>query len=328
VPPTPDAAALAARLAALPLVVEEVRCAPAAVRVPSYPGGVRPSAVVTLAGARVAGSGEHVAWTAEEHARLAATAPALAPLGSWRLGEWAAALASRTSEPYARAALEAAAVDLACRQAATSLFVLAGAPPRPVRYVVSFERRADPAAEMRRQLAAAPWLRFKVDADPSWSDGVLAELAALGAVAVLDFKETGRHADCERARGALPEVLLEDPPAGIQTHLSADASVRRAADVAALAARPAAVNVKPARMGGVFEALACFAACAADGIAVYCGGMFEVGVGRAQLRVLASLFSPDGPNDVAPIAVGDASAPRPRMLACDLGRVGFGAQAA
>ena len=89
--------------------------------------------------------------------------------------------------------------------------------------------------------------------------------------------------------------------------------------------RPAAVNVKPARMGGVLEALACVARCDAAGISVYFGGMFEVGPGRRQLWDLAALLAPDGPNDVAPIAVGEAPAPRPARLVVDAARPGFGA---
>ena len=33
---------------------------------------------------------------------------------------------------------------------------------------------------------------------------------------------------------------------------------------------------------------------------MYGGGQFELGPGRGQIQYLASLFHPDGPNDVAP----------------------------
>jgi L-alanine-DL-glutamate epimerase-like enolase superfamily enzyme len=208
---------------------------------------------------------------------------------------------------------------------------LAGVATRAVRYVVSFARRADAATEAARLLAAAPGLELKVDADPAWGDAVWAGLAGLGAVAVLDFKGTGAAADAERAHDLLPEALIEDPAgppaswsAALRRRVSLDAAVRHAADVAALPARPAAVNVKPARLGGVLEALRTIAACQADEVAVYVGGMFEVGIGRAQLRALAAVFSPDGPNDIAPIGVGSAPAPRPRALAVDPTRPGFG----
>jgi hypothetical protein len=49
--------------------------------------------------------------------------------------------------------------------------------------------------------------------------------------------------------------------------------------------------------------------CAEAGIALYGGGQFELGVGRGQLQVLASLFHADAPNDVAP---GGYNAPEPQ----------------
>jgi hypothetical protein len=49
------------------------------------------------------------------------------------------------------------------------------------------------------------------------------------------------------------------------------------------------------------------------------GGMFEVGVGRGQLRALAAVLSPEGPNDVAPLLSDE----RPRRLAIDAALAGF-----
>ena len=41
-------------------------------------------------------------------------------------------------------------------------------------------------------------------------------------------------------------------------------------------------------------------ACEREGIALYGGGQYELGPGRAQIQQLASLFHADAPNDVAP----------------------------
>ena len=43
---------------------------------------------------------------------------------------------------------------------------------------------------------------------------------------------------------------------------------------------------------------------------MYGGGMGENGVGRGQIQLLASLFHPDGPNDVAPSALQPGRAAR------------------
>jgi L-alanine-DL-glutamate epimerase-like enolase superfamily enzyme len=316
VPPTPDR--LVAALTDLELAIDDVACESDAVAVRSY-GGDRPTSTVVLRGRGAAGRGEHVGWTVTVHEAFQRTARAV-PRGAMRLGAWSAALAERVREPYERAALEAAAIDLACRQHGTNLFRLAGVTPGPVRYVVSFADLADVAAE----LAHAPAIELKLDAGPEFD---AARYARFARIAILDFKGRGTSADHERALGAFPAALLEDPTppwsAGVQERLSLDATIARADDVRALTFRPAAVNLKPARMGGVLEALRAAACCQERGIPVYLGGMFEIGVGRAQLRVLAACFAPDGPNDIAPIAVGDALPFRPERLPVDGGAAGF-----
>ena len=40
---------------------------------------------------------------------------------------------------------------------------------------------------------------------------------------------------------------------------------------------------------------------------MYGGGQFEIGAGRGQIQYLASLFHPDGANDVSPPAFNDSS---------------------
>ena len=42
---------------------------------------------------------------------------------------------------------------------------------------------------------------------------------------------------------------------------------------------------------------------------MYGGGQFELGLGRGQIQYLASIFHPDGPNDVAPGGYNDAEPP-------------------
>jgi L-alanine-DL-glutamate epimerase-like enolase superfamily enzyme len=326
VPPTAD---LGATLAALPVVIEEAAGTIVPAAVPSYPGGVRPSSVVTLAGGGALGRGEHVGWEDAAHVAFQNRLRAL-PRGTWRVGDWSAAVAASGASAYDRATLEAAAIDLALRQHDTSFLALAGATAGSVRYVVSFERATDPAAVAQLH----PRVELKIDVDPTWDDRTLASLAALGRVAVLDWKGSGDVGDHERAHAALPDALLEDPHPGdapwsasLRTRLSFDAPLSTAADLDRLPTPPVAVNLKPARMGGVLELLRCAARCAERGIGVYVGGMFEVGVGRTQLRALAAVLSPDGPNDIAPIPLGDARAERPLRLPVHAREPGFSATA-
>ncbi len=324
-PATPEV--LRAALGALPVTIDEAESAVGAIPVPSYPGEPRPHSLITLRGAGVAGRGEHVGWTAAAHVACRDQTLPRVPRGRWRLATWSAALAGVVSEPYDRAAIEAAAIDLALRQRRIGLFGLVGEPARPVRYVVSFARVDDPVAEARRHGD----VELKIDADPAWDDATFAALAAAGGVAVLDWKNGGARADHERAHRLLPAALLEDPcwklapwSEALHRRLAADAPVARAADVHRLPVRPAALNLKPARMGGVFEALDAAAACHARGIAVYLGGMFELDVGRRQLHALAALLCPDGPNDVAPIARAGELPARPARVTVDGDAAGFG----
>ncbi len=311
-------------LRALPLRIDAAACTTSRVDVPSYPDEPRPSSVVTLTGAGYRGLGEHVGWTDAAHIAFGHAVGGMTT-GTFTVGSWSDRL--RELPPYDRAALEAAGLDLALRQASTNLFRLAGVTPASVRYVVSFGRTSAPDAVAQRQGD----VELKVDADPAWDDATFATLGMVSRVAVLDWKGSGTRTDHERAHRMLPDALVEDPApdaapwsASLTRKLAIDAGVLAAADVASLDPRPAAVNLKPARMGGVLAMLAAAAACAERGIAVYLGGMFELGPGRTQLRTLAALLSPDGPNDIAPIATTQRAAARPDRLPAPADTPGFG----
>ena len=339
-PPAGEAGArarrLRERLAALPVAIVSASCVQHDVVVPSYADGPRPSSTVLLSGRGSEGRGEHVGWTRAAHDACAVRVATLALAGCGTVGDVARHAAQALDDVYDRAALEAAAIDLALAQAGSNPFRLIDAAPQPLRYVVSFERVADPLARAATELRHAPGVELKIDVDPAWDDATFVALAALGRVAVLDFKLSGTVAEHERAHRLVPAALLEDPlpgatrwSAALRSRLSLDAAVRSTVALGEIGAadRPAAVNVKPARIGSVLEALDVVVACAARGIDVYFGGMFELGVGRAQLQTLAALLCPDAPNDVAPIARADDHAVRPpRLLLRDAG-TGFAAGA-
>jgi hypothetical protein len=294
---------LAAALRRLPVTIDAVDVAVRAIAVPSY-GGLRPRSVATLAGGGHTGSGEHVGWTEAAHRAFAARAPDATPRGTWTVESLATRLDAQALPSYDRAALEAAAIWLALAQAGTTLATLAAVTPRGPRTVVSFARCDDPAAEAARH----PGRELKVDVDPDWPEATWRALAAAGRVVTLDWKGSGHASAYARARAAFPSAIHEDPapplPAPIAAALALDQPVVTAA--VARERRPRHCNLKPARMGGVLEALATAGACAACGIGVYVGGMFELGVGRAQLRELAAILCPDAPNDLAPIALAEA----------------------
>jgi hypothetical protein len=210
--------------------------------------------------------------------------------------------------------VESAALDLALRQASTNLFTLARRPPMPIAFcrsigVEEVTRAGGPATTVSRMLARHPLARIKIDVDPAgWSEREWSDLAATGRVVVADFKRQGDAAQVYRAYDALPDAWLEDPPpaaldptAGWLGRVALDGYVQSTTDLTPPPVAPGAVNIKAARMGGPLEALRALELCARQGWWAYVGGMFEVGPGRHQARVIASLFTADAWNDVAPL---------------------------
>ncbi len=289
----------------------------------------RKSTVIRLAGEGHEGMGEDVTYDAVDH-EILQEAGAIVPLaGSWTIASFCEHIAGmdlfpqepqrEVSRRYRIWAYESAALDLALRQAGTTLHEALGRTPEPVRFVVSLRLGEPPSMEpLRRRLNAYPGLRFKLDPTSSWSEGLIAELAQTGAVESVDFKAyySGSIVDQApdpvlygRVVEALPDAWIEDPAltpeteavlAGHRERFSWDAPIHSVADIEALKYPPRMVNIKPSRLGGLRNLLDAFDHCAARSIGAYGGGQFELGVGRGQIQYLASLFHADAPNDVAP----------------------------
>ncbi|HWC83416.1 MAG TPA: o-succinylbenzoate synthase [Pseudonocardiaceae bacterium] len=77
----------------------------------------------------------------------------------------------------------------------------------------------------------------------------------------------------------------------VRTPICLDESITSAATAAAAIRLGACriVNIKPGRVGGYLEARRIHDVCAAHGVAVWCGGMLETGIGRAANVALAAL---------------------------------------
>ncbi len=293
------------------------------------PAFLRKTTEIRLIGAGEEGVGEDVTYDATEHDLQQARGPILPLRGAWTVhtfSEHLATLPLFDHEPeqhayldYRRWAFESAALDLALRQAATALDTAVGRVSEPLTFVVSM-RLGEPATTDRLHawLELYPGLRFKLDATPDWSDELIAELASTGAVDSVDFKGQYRGTtvdtipDAElyrRVVEGLPEAWLEDPAltpeteAVLEPHherVTWDAVIHSVADIEALRWPPRTVNVKPSRFGSVERLFAAYDYCTANGIGAYGGGQYELGVGRDQIQLLAALFHPVTPNDVAP----------------------------
>jgi hypothetical protein len=290
-------------------------------------GFTRVTTEIVLRGSGCEGRGEDVTYDAVDHDDYP-TGLGLGfagPLDAFlrRLG-WlplfAREPAREASRQYRRWAFESAALDLALRQAGLSLGAALGLPYRPVRFVCSTR------LDILPWLAVYPDLEFKLDPTPDWDAGLIAAVAATGSVRIVDFKayytgtvvENPPDAGLYRAvLGAFPDAIVEDAATdgdtadlvrAVAPRLSWDAPIHSWADVEALPLPTRHLNVKPSRFGAVRTLLDCVERARAAGIELYGGGQFELGVGRGQIQALASLFYPDGPNDVAPIGYNEPEA--------------------
>jgi L-alanine-DL-glutamate epimerase-like enolase superfamily enzyme len=289
----------------------------------------RKSTVIRLRGGGHEGLGEDVTYDAVDHEILQAAGPDLPLAGAFTVATFCEHLAGlglfgqppqrEVSQNYRTWAYESAALDLALRQARTTLHAALRREPQPVAFVVSLRLGEPPSMDpIRRRLDRYPTLRFKLDPTSSWDDELIAALVDSGAVDSVDFKGyyegsvVDQPADPElysRVAEAFPSAWIEDPKltpetdAALAAHrerFSWDAPIHSIADIEALPYPPRMVNIKPSRMGGLRSLLDAYDYCAARGIGCYGGGQFELGPGRGHIQYLASLFHPDAPNDVAP----------------------------
>jgi hypothetical protein len=315
------------RLAALPLRIEAYALERLERDVSS--AFTRVSTVLRLRGGGEEGIGEDVTYDAVDHDALQSAGPVQPLAGEWTLGSfcdhvegldlWPAPPQREPSLLYRVWGYESAALDLALRQAGTTLHAALGREPRPVRFVVSLRLGEPPTmAPVARRLERYTSLRFKLDPTTDWTPALIAELVATGAVDSVDFKGlyvgsiVDQAADpvlYERVVEAFPEAWIEDPKlteatdAILRPHrdrITWDAPIHGVADIEGLPFPPRMVNVKPSRLGPLRELFAAYAHCEARGIGMYGGGQFELGPGRGHIQYLASLFHPDTPNDVAP----------------------------
>ena len=274
---------------------------------------VRRTTVVHLHGGGEVGLGEDVIYDADDQLRFQAAGPVLDLAGEHTLDSLSARFDGLPD--LRRWGFESAALDLALRQAGTSLHERLGRQPQDVTFVVSTslpDGKAD-------RLHALPGMRFKLDPEASWDEPLVRELVELDAVDVVDFKEAYDWRAHERTPppslyrlvvDALPDALIEDPDvtdldkaAILEPHrgrITWDAPIHSVGDVDALPFAPKVLNSKPSRFGSCRRLFDFYDTCAERGIRLYGGGQFELGPGRGQIQYLASLFHPNAPNDVAP----------------------------
>ena len=325
-------------------------------------GFFRQTTLIRISGDGHIGHGEDVTYDGPDHDALQAAGPSPElPTGSLTLGEFCARIAELdlflTKQPerevsrlYRRWAFDSAALDLALRQAGRSLAEQVDRSINPMHFVVSI-RLGEPSTlePVLKRLELAPGLQFKLDPTEDWTDEIVTALAATGAVESVDFKalytnssvdQTGGPDLYERVIRALPKVYIEDPgisdpviDALLEPHrdrITWDALIHGIADIESLPFQPKMVNVKPSRLGGLRSLFDTYDYCNERSIGIYGGGQFELGLGRTQNQLLAAIFHPASPNDLAPTG-WNANDPKPPLssgpLTLTASATGFGVDA-
>jgi hypothetical protein len=303
------------RLAGLELLVDAVDLEHGELEVTS--GFKRVTTTVRLSGGGVVGEGEDVTYEAAHHDGF--SPPDLS--GGWTLDDVSERLDSLDLAGYRRWAFESAALDLALRQAGTSLGKAVGREYRAVRFVVSTRE------DIERFLAVQPTLEFKVDPTSEWSRALIDELAATGRIRVTDLKGYYRGTVVDQPPDprlyrdvveGFPDAVIEDAAFTDETRpilepaadrLSFDAPIHSVEDVQALELEPRWLNIKPSRFGSVRRLLDTIAYADEHDMTLYGGGQFELGVGRSHIQALASLYYADSANDVAPSLYNEPQLP-------------------
>jgi O-succinylbenzoate synthase len=241
--------------------------------------------------------------------------------GEWTDGAWLvlrdflvpAVLAGRSAgirgNPMAKAALEAALLDLEVRGRGVSLATHLGGVRDRVecgvslgiedeleillqqvhRFVDAGYRRIKLKIEPGRDIevvrevrAAHPRISLTVDANAAYGQHDAARLTELDPFG-LDFVEQPLGKDDLLGHAALQREM--------NTPICLDETIT-SATVAADAIRVEAcrvINIKPGRVGGIREAVRIHDVAEASEIPVWCGGMLETGIGRAANLAVASL---------------------------------------
>jgi O-succinylbenzoate synthase len=223
----------------------------------------------------------------------------------------------------AKAAVEMGCWDAAAREAGVPLSRLLGGTRDRVPTGISIGIQRDPAAlvERARKAVSLGYRKIKMKIEPgsdvefvgavrrdlgddlhlmadansayTLDDAAhLKQLDAFNLIMIeqpLDREDLVRHAKLQR---------LLDTPICLDESIT---SVARAADMIELGSGRI-VNIKPGRVGGFTVSKGIHDLCQAHGIPVWCGGMFESGVGRAHNVALASLPNFSLPGDVSPSA--------------------------
>ena len=314
-------------LADLPVTIDSLTLSQQSLDTSS--GFTRMTTVVSLEGDGEIGRGEDVTYDSDHHEALNGANP-FDITGSYTIDSFSDYVGEielfPDGEPgqsifhqYRQWGFESAALDLALKQADTSLGEQLDRQYQPVNFIVSTRLGDPPTADRLHKLRAIHSnLEFKLDPTSDWTTELIHELTEIGGIRVLDLKglysgtEVDQGADpvlYEQILEAFPDSLVEDPAIDDATRplleqhadrVTWDYPITGIPSIRDLPWEPEWLNIKPSRFGSICSLCDTLDYCRAHEIELFGGGQFELSIGRHHLHTIASLFYPDSPNDVAP----------------------------
>ena len=232
----------------------------------------------------------------------------------------AAKLMKKTrGHPMAKASLENAVWDLFAQAAGVPLSKLLGGVRERVEVGVSIgiQPSIDALVERVRSFVALGYGRIKCKIEPGWTveplSRIRAEFPDIRLMADANSAFTLDDVPMLQALDALDLLMIEQPLAyddiadharlqrQIKTPICLDESIHGVPDAQAMIDLKAGriINMKVCRVGGLTNALKIHDMAQAAGIAMWCGGMLETGIGRAVNIHLASLPNFTLPGDIS-----------------------------
>lgn len=219
--------------------------------------------------------------------------------------------------PMALAAAECAVWDLICRAQGISLHAALGGTRTRIPAGRSIGMNTPDMLEQIRRLMDQNYHKIKVKITPGSDEAILAAIRRefgdglpLMADANSAYAGAASLASLDRFKLMMIEqplawndlLLHADLQRQMQTPICLDESITSLHD-ATLAIRLQAcriINLKIGRVGGLATARAIHDLCHKHGIPVWCGGMFELGIGRAFNLAISSLPGFTLPGDTCP----------------------------
>ena len=219
----------------------------------------------------------------------------------------------------AKAGIEMAVWDLYARSIGQPLSaVLGGTRTRiPSGVSIGIQDSLDQLLEKIDRELAAGYQRIKIKIKPGWDvDAVDRVRARFGAIPLMVDANAAYTLEDQPHLARLDPydlMMIEQPldyddvmdhatlQQGITTPICLDESIHtvRIARDAIEARACKIINIKPARVGGLSQAMAIHDYCLAQNVPVWCGGMLETGIGRASNLALASLPGFVLPGDIS-----------------------------